>query len=203
MATTKPIQRAIEVLIRHRGSGDALTGLFYANDFGDGATIHPLDGYLTDSRGNTHRFSGRLSGVQFVPLETRGAPKKTGRDVALHLAYMWFLGCAKRLGIAKPEASARENVLQLWSDKGFRGVSEETHLRRHLRTGQRVARGLDLLRSEAFDMGLGGAVIAAPAAAFVCEQRRISIDGRGWFWSHGTETAVYGKLSVAVPLDID
>ena len=196
-----PVQRAI--LFQAAVSGDAsrqISGTLYANDFGDGATTHSLDGYLTDWRGVERRFSGRLDGVQFVSPETRGAPKKTGRDVALHLAYMWFLGRAKRLMVAKPENSARENVMQLWMDKGFRGVSEETHLRRHLRTGVRAAHGLSLLRFEVSGPNADGAVIPAPTDAFTIEQERIAINGKGWFWRHGMEIAVYGNHSAIAPL---
>lgn len=111
MKPKKPVQRAIEILIQNTESGDSVKGIFYANDFGDGATEHALDGHFTDARGKTRRFFGRLSGVQFVPVETRGAPKKVARDVALFLAYEWFRGNAERDGETKAGSVARKDVL--------------------------------------------------------------------------------------------
>lgn len=195
-----PVQRAIDFQATFNDASQWLRGTLYANDFCDGATAHQLEGYLTDQHGVERRFSGRLDGVQFVSKEARGAPKKTGRDVALHLAYMWFLGRAKRSEVGRPESDAREQVMQLWIANGFRGVSEETHLRKRMRAGAQAAYGLSLLRFEAHDVKEGGAVIAAPTEAFVFEQGRISVSGQGWFWRYGMEAAVHGGHSATIPL---
>ena len=206
MTPKKPIQRAIEIFIRNRVSGASLEGIFYANDFGDGAAEHSLDGHLTDSQGDIYRFSGRLSGVQFVQVETRGAPVKTARDVALFLAYRWFLG-----GDTAPKAKskARQGVMDLWAAQGFKGASEETHLRKRLLAGAAVAGGLSRLRVVTdgkvpggnAKAAMDGMVVAAPPDAFdVRPREHVAVDGLGWYWRYGMEKAVPGHLSVGVPL---
>ena len=205
MTPKKPIQRAIEIFIRNRVSGDSLKGLFYANDFGDGAAEHLLDGHLTDSQGVTQRLFGRISGLRFVPLVTRGAPKKNARDVALFLAYRWFLGGGT---VPKAKSKARQGVMNLWAANGFKGASEETHLRKRLRAGDEATRGLSRLRvvTDGIPPGVvakataDGMVIAALPDAFdVRPQEHIAIDGVGWYWRYGMEEAVHGHLSAGVP----
>ncbi len=207
MTAKKPIQRSIEVLIKPRDDEAGLRGMFYANDFGDGATEHVLQGHLTDWQGTTRRESFVLSGVQFVDKETRGAPKKKSRDVALYLAYMWSLGCAQRdraaipEKVARAERVAREHVMELWANKGFAGVSEETHLRKRLRVGRNVVHGLSLLHFVCTDSAPDGAMVAAPDETFDAQVGvRIGVNGLGWFWRHGMEDAVYGHLSAVAPL---
>ncbi|WP_143227229.1 MULTISPECIES: hypothetical protein [unclassified Acidovorax] len=205
MTTKKPVQRAVEVLVRDRMSGDSLKGLFYANDFGDGADEHVLDGHLTDARGVTRRFVGRLSGVRFTPMAKQGAPKKVARDVALFLAYRWFLG-----GESAPRAKsrARQAVMELWAARGFKGASEETHLRKRLHAGEKAAQGLSRLRVVTdgkpsvghAEATLDGIVIAAPPDAFdVRPGELVAINGIGWYWRLGMEEAVQGRLSAGVP----
>lgn len=199
-----PIQRAVHVQVFATGdTSPSLAGMMHGIDFGDGATTHRLEGYLTDSRGVERRFLAQLDGVQFVTVETRGAPKKTGRDVALHLAYLLFLGRAKRNArgsMVRAESMARESVMRLWAERCYRGVSEETHLNTLKRRGRRVTCGLSFLRFEADDGDVGSTVIALPESAFVLEQQRISLNGKGWLWQHGMETAVYGTLSLVIPV---
>lgn len=205
MTPKKPVQRAVEILVRNRVSGDSLEGLFYANDFGDGADVHLLDGHLTDSRGVTRRFSGQLSGVRFTPMAKQGAPKKVGRDVALFLAYRWFLGGATA---PREKSRARQEVMELWAVQGFKGASEETHLRKRLHAGEKAAQGLSRLRvvtdGKAADGHANatrdGVVIAAPPDAFdVRPGEHVAINGFGWYWRLGMEEAVQGRLSAGVP----
>lgn len=201
MTPKKPIQRAIEILIRHRGSGNALKGMFYTNDFGDGALEHSLEGHLTDSRGETRRFSGRLSGVQFVPVETRGAPRRTSRDVALFLAYQWFLGNAKREVEAKAEKAAREGVLELWAAHGFKGVTEEVHLRKRINAGAEAVHGLSLMHYVCTGESPDGTVIAAHTDAFDLRPGEyMGINGPGWFWQYGMEEAIQGNFTAGATL---
>lgn len=205
MQPNRPIQRAIQILIRYPASGYALNGVVYANDFSDGATLHHLEGYLTDAQGAACKFVGQLEGLQFVPVETRGAPVKVARDVALFLAYRWFLGG----GIAaKAKSNARQGVMDLWAAQGFKGASEETHLRKRLSAGEKSTHGLSRLRvvtdgSAVVGLANGGPdgmVIAAPPDAFdVRPGECVAINGRGWYWRYGMEKAVQGHLSAGVP----
>ena len=201
MTPKKPIQRSIEILIQPRGSGDGLKGMFYTNDFGDGAAEHPLDGHLTDSQGVTRRFFGRLSGVQFVPVETRGAPEKVARDVALYLAYQWFFGNALRDGKPWPKRIAKQGVLDLWAGRGFKGASEETHLNKRVKQGGKTVHGLSLMRYVCAGVSPDGAVIAAHEDVFDCRPGEyIGINGPGWFWQYGMETAIQGNFTAGANL---
>lgn len=203
MKLKKPIDRAIDVFIGRQGEAQELRGTFYARDFGDQSTEHVLEGHLTDSRGQTRRFFGQLSGLQFVSRETRGAPKKTGRDVALYLAYMWFLGAVK-LRVTGAEREAREQVMELWAKDGFVGATEETHLRKRLSEGRKVVHGLSLLHYVCTSNAPDGAMVAAPAKAFDLQMGvRIGINGPGWFWRYGMEEAVYSNHSAVAPLTSD
>lgn len=201
MKPKKPVQRSIEILIQNTESGDSLEGIFYASDFGDGATEHVLDGHFTDTRGETRRFFGQLSGVQFVPVETRGAPVKVARDVALFLAYQWHLGAAKRADVAYAERDAREGVMNLWAAQGFKGVSEEKHLRRRLKAGAATVYGLSLLRYECATPTPDGMVIAALESVFDMRPGEyMGINGPGWFWRYGMEEAIEGKFTAGATL---
>lgn len=201
MKPKKPVQRAIEILIQSTESGDSVKGIFFANDFGAGATEHVLDGHFTDTRGETRRFFWRLSGVQFVPVETRGAPVKVARDVALFLAYQWHLGAAKRADVAYAERDAREGVMNLWAAQGFKGVSEERHLRRRLKAGAETVYGLSLLRHECATPTPDGMVIAALESVFdIRPGEYMGINGPGWFWRYGMEEAIKGKFTAGATL---
>lgn len=201
MKPKKPVQRAIGILIQNTESGDSLEGIFYANDFGDGATEHALDGHFTDTRGETRRFFGRLSGVQFVPVETRGAPVKVARDVALFLAYQWHLGAAKRGAEARAERDARQGVMNLWEARGFKGASEETHLCRRLKAGAEAVHGLSLLRYECATPTPDGLVIAALESVFDMRPGEyMGINGPGWFWRYGMEQAIEGNFTAGATL---
>lgn len=202
MKPKKPVQRAIEILIQNTQSGDSVKGIFYANDFGDGATEHLLDGHFTDSRGETRRFFGRLTGYQFGPVERRGAPRKIARDVAIFLAYQWHLGAAKRKDAqARPQKDARERVMNLWAERGFTGASEETHLRKRLKAGAAGVHGLSLMRFECLTPTPDGVLIAALESAFdMSPGDSIGIDGPGWFWRYGMEEAIEGAFAARVTL---
>lgn len=201
MKPKKPIQRAIDVLIKSSVSDDALQGVFYTNDFRDGATEHLLDGHLTDSQGATRRFSGRLSGMQFVPVETRGAPAKVARDVALFLAYQWFLGIAERVAPARAESAARQGVMELWAAQDFTGVSEETHLRKRLKTGAAAVHGLSLLHYVCTSADPDGMVVAALEEVFDLRPGEyMGINGPCWLWQYGMEAAIQGSFTAGAQL---
>lgn len=184
-----------------RWKGSEMSGTLYANDFGDGATKHLLDGHLTDLYGATSRFSGHLSGVQFMPRETRGAPIKIARDVALFLAYQWFLGIAKSGAKAKPESEAQQDVMELWAGRGFKGVNEETHLRKRLKSGTNSVRGLSLMHYVCKSTAPDGAMVAALNDAFDLRPGEcIGMNGPGWYWRYGTEVAFQGSFTVRAQL---
>ncbi len=204
MKQKKPIQQAIEAVIWSPQTGDELRGTFYANDFGDGAKEHHLDGYLTNSQGVKSKFQGRLSGVQFAPREARGAPRKTARDVALFLAFKWFHATGGGASKTVVERNARDCVMGLWAELGYKGVTEETHLRKRLKSGAGALNGLSLLRYVCTTDAPDGAVVAAPYSAFDLRRgESMSINGSGWFWRYGMEAAVQGRFSAKTSLSED
>ena len=201
MTPKKPIQRAIEVLIRHRITGQELTGTVYANDFSDAETVHHLEGHLADAQGGAVKFVGQLSGVQFVPVETRGAPKKVDRDVALFLAYQWFLGNAKRETEAKARNVARQGVMELWATNGFKGVTEETHLTKRVKAGAQAVHGLSLMHYVCTGVNPDGVMIAAHEDAFDWRPGEyVGINGHGWYWRYGMEAAIEGGFTAVATL---
>ncbi len=198
----KPTQRAIEVIFRNRSDNSVAGGMFYTHDFGDGATRHRLEGHLTDQEGRTLRLSFDLSGLQFVPVENRGRPKKTARNVAFFLAHRWFLGIAIRTKKPRAESKALDDAMLLWQSLGFQGVSDEAHARKLLKAGKEAACGLSLLHVDATNGAhADGVVIAADESTFDMRPGEyMGINGDGWFWRYGMEKAEWGKLTAGAHL---
>lgn len=197
MRRSNPIQRAIQVVIASPERGREVMGILYANDFGDGATRHSVEGYLTGPQGVQWKASGHLSGIQFEPMPSKGAPKKIGRNVALFLAYQWFFFPAVLLGETRMPAVVLRWVMDLWQNRGFKGVTEETHVRKLVKAGAECMSGYRLLRQETtIDGKPSGVVFAVPQGTFsVLPDGQIGLHGPGWMWRYGEEEAVYGRLS--------
>lgn len=197
MRPRTPIQQAIQVVIGSPQTGRVLKGILYANDFGDGATSHYLEGYLSDPQGLRGKVSGHLSGIQFVPRKTRGAPKKTGRNVALFLAYQWFIFLAVSRGESRVPTSVVQEVMGLWEQAGFKGATEETHLRKLIKAGAEEINGYRILRQDTTADGTArGVMVAAPEdTVSLLPDGHIRLNGPGWMWCYGEEMAAYGQLS--------
>lgn len=193
MQSRRPVSRAIDVLIELSKDVE-LRGTAYRNDYGDGATTHILDGRLTGADGCTYRFSAELKGVLFKKIETRGAKRKTGRNLALYFAFRLFLGC----GVGRPEA--RRKVQALWEEKGWKGVAQDTQRDTLIRNGATVAKGFSVLTCVG-EKPFEGAVVALKHAAFqITANERMAASGEGWFWSSGMECAKFGHIEFSSPL---
>lgn len=195
-----PTQRAIEVLIRSKKQGEALMdGTVYANDYGDAVSTHAIGGRLVDRQGAEYTVSGLLSGFVFVPTETRGRPRKVGRDEALWMAFRWYLADSGT------EADAREKVMSLWEAKDWRGIgtSDRTHMNKKLRDTEKrmLTDGHSLIFYHTTDK-LDGVVIAMNRSAFdTVTPQQLSGAGEGWVWRFGTERADYGSWRFGRPLE--
>lgn len=176
-----PVQRAISF----NSPGLGLAGTLYANDFGRGAADHQLEGYLYDSEGKEWLFRGLLQGVEFVPKETRGAPKKTGRNVAVYLASVCLRQGARRAGIVR--FSVLENLRELWADL----PTDDRSLRRLIQDGKKATGDSRVV--------FAGVAIAALWRHF--EQQEdggFTVRGDGWRWAPDMAAAQYGDLLLRV-----
>ena len=172
-----PVQRAISFNSPWLG----LAGTLYANDFGRGAADHQLEGYLCDSEGKEWLFRGSLQGGEFVSKETRGAPKKTGRSVAVYLASVCLRRGAHRAGIVR--FSVLEKLRELWTDL----PADDRSLRRLIQDGKKATGDSHVV--------LAGAAIAALWRDF--EQQEdggFTVRGVGWRWAPGMAAALYGDV---------
>ena len=195
MHSKRPVQRAIDVQIE-LCKGVELRGTAYRNDYGDGATTHTLDGRLTGADGTTYRFLGTLRGVRFEKIETRGATKKTGRNLALYFAFRLF----QAGGMSKP--NARKEVQEMWDKKGWKGVAQDTQRDDLIRKGEKAAKGLRVFAFVFEDSG--GAVFALPHAANqTATNVSIDLKGNGWIWFLGMECAEYGHIEYSAPVETD
>lgn len=175
--------------------GVALQGTAYTNDYGDGATTHTLDGRLKGLDGTLYRFWATLMGVRFEKIETRGATKKTGRNIALYFAFQLFL----KYGMGEPDA--RKKVQALWDEKGWKGVAQDTQLNDLIRKGKGAAKSFRTF-TFAGENSTVGAVIALPhAASQTAANGRIELNGDGWIWSLGMECAEYGRIEYSSPME--
>lgn len=198
MRSGPPIQRAIEAAITRSDTGEKLTGTLYANDFSDGAVIHQLAGYLTDSQGDSWKFLGELGGVQFVPKETRGAPKKTARNVALFLACEW-LRSQEAEGSNVSHAAVLEKLRELWAALTLDLTFEDKTLREQVSAGKDAVKGASLLSHFNPAHLTAGAVIAAEWREFNRHgDGGFSVKGEGWRWQYGMEHATHGALVLNV-----
>lgn len=176
-----PVQRAIEAGFSSVATGRELRGTLYANDFGRGATEHQLEGYLSDSEGHEWLFRGLLQGVEFVSKETRGAPKKTGRNVALYLAAQCMRAYAQADGVRR--FSVLEKLRESW--EGL--PTDDRSLRRLLELGEKAAGGLPVVLS-------GVAIVAQWREFKRHEDGGFTVRGTGWRWALGMDAALHGDV---------
>ncbi len=197
MRRSNPIQRAIQVVIASPERGREVSGILYANDFGDGATRHSVEGYLNGPQDVQWKASGHLSGIQFEPMPSKGAPKKIDRNVAFFLAYQWFFFPAVFLGKTRMPAVVLREVMELWQSRGYKGATEETHARKLVKEGADGMSEYRILRQETtLDGKPSGVMFAMPPATFTqLHDGHLSLCGPGWMWRYGEEKAVYGRLS--------
>ncbi|TXJ04645.1 MAG: hypothetical protein E6Q29_14395 [Alicycliphilus sp.] len=199
----KPITRTLECVFEDDFFGPLARAQIHILDYKDGATQHLFSGHLAIGSAPLQRIDGRLTGIQFVHQETRGAPKKTGRDVALFLAFMWFMGVSRDRGldVKQAKSEALQLVMELWGERGFKGATEETHLRKRIKVGERRLYGSSLLRYEVDSKTPDGVLIAGPQSVFDIRRHEwMGVDGVCWFWRYGDENAVWGHVRAGVPL---
>ena len=155
-----------------------------------GSDEHSTTLQFQGKAGHVFTAHGVLSGVRFRDVETRGAPKKQARDVALWLALHFF-----QCGGENTKAQAREAVLELWSGNGWQGVSDTTHLNKKLREIEKTLKGLTVLAAT-FGEITKSKVIALPHDALdIKPHQHLRGNGVGWRWSYGDEVAIFGKFS--------
>lgn len=180
-----PVQRAIEAGFSSVATGRELHGTLYANDFGRGATEHQLEGYLSDREGHEWLFRGLLQGVEFVSKETRGAPKKTGRNVALYLAAQCMRAAVQTDGVRR--FSVLKKLRELWGDL----PADDSTLQRNLKLGEKAAGGLPVV--------LAGVAIVAQWREFEQhEDGGFTVRGTGWRWAPGMDAALHGDVLLRV-----
>ena len=180
-----PDQRAIEAVFPSAQKGLGLSGTLFANDFGRGATEHHLEGYLSDPDGNEWFFRGLLQGVEFVSKETRGAPQKTGRNVAVYLASEWLRCAAHGDGIRR--FSMLEKLRELWPSL----PADDRSLRRLLADGKKTAGDSRVV--------FAGVAIVAQWRDFEQHQAGgFTVRGTGWRWAPGMDAALFGDVLLRV-----
>lgn len=191
MPTNKPVLRTLPIFI-----GDEKRGEVHVIDMQAGATAHSASGWFIDNQGRRLDFSGgSLEGGMFRRTETRGAPKKDGRNAAVALAYEYFLHRAIDDGEPKPDARALKALLAYYEERAWPGIGEgdEAELRKLLDRGVELINGLVVIHLPV------GTPEGRPCA-FACEARADSFnllaDGgfvfkspMAWRWDYGKERA--------------
>lgn len=197
--------RTLQLALNHAGYGRALGFEIHAVDLGDGGSVHGWSGHVTAADGQRWRAAGTLSGVRFLPIVRKpGRPRKDARDMAVCLAYEWFLGreVAKDDSNQKRAAAiANERVLDLWRDRRWQGVSESSHVTGKVRTQRGVLKAMEasLLICTCHEEA-DGCMVAAKYDAFRVRTEEISVRGSAWFWNYGSELAECGEVNAVIPL---
>ena len=190
----KPVLRTLDALLRVPFLDAAqVPAALHVMDMG--SDEHSMTLQFQSKQGHVFTAHGVLSGVRFRDVETRGAPKKQARDVALALACHFF-----ECGGENTKAQAREAVLDLWSRNGWQGLSETTHLNKKLRGIEKTLKGLFVLTAH-FGEITKSKVIALPRDAFDLKPHQHARgNGVGWVWCYVDEVAKFGKFSFDTPL---
>lgn len=118
-----------------------------------------------------------LTGYAFAPRKLVGRPAKTERDIAVWLACRWIE--------LQSTPKVAEQVVDLWKQQRFSGLSEPSHVHA---ARKRV--------EKAIGPPPGGVAFNEGGAAWLA---RGPLDGvlhtDAWVWNHGEEKAVFGILT--------
>lgn len=171
--TAKPTLRRLAVSIEHAPADVPAT--LDLMDYGD-----------ADHRGQLwidgESFPARLSGVTFTAQKRAGRPRREARDVAVWLATEWF----RREGAAKIDAQ----IVDLWGRQGFKGISEDGHVRS---ARKRALKVIGVAPNAAI---LFTSAAAAWVAEGVARAESLAFESVAWVWEFGTENATHGLLTV-------
>jgi hypothetical protein len=158
-----------------------------------GADSHMAMGYMRIPTGQEVQVHGTVTGIRFSPRPRQGRPKEDAKRIAVMLAHDWFVSQGVKA------TQAKEEVVNLWESKKFKGISDSAHVRTKLREAKA------LLPKKGHVLSFIDQEIAEHSGAWFIERVHFLHESpdsyemvfNGWAWQVGMEFAVHGLLKVS------
>ncbi|WP_140636184.1 hypothetical protein [Methylibium rhizosphaerae] len=198
-AMPTPLVRRLHAIFT-ASTGRSVPGAIDVLDYGTGSSEHVVSLSAMVDGAMLHFGMGEIRGLRFKPSVNRGGrPRKTARDMAVFLACQWHATeLHQRWPGARAAGKARDSVCELWQQKGYKGLSDE----------RKVRNILDKVKDEACFKGgcvasfLGEAdgsgrlsLLMEAGGRIETTTDQIFMEGKGWVWAYGEETATYMHIS--------
>lgn len=157
--------------------------------------MRPATGFLYSGGRQVGTMQASFPAELFEPSKPAGAPKKTARDVAILCALALCKARQTQIGEAGIIA-ARNEVVSMWQTRGFKGLTNEKHVRDRLPAALEATKSTAAQFVYLTERGFALVILFDNGSEWTFYDDCAFVNGSGWSWFEGKEKAQHGKFKV-------